>query len=527
MKIALEYRRISNEDQSNFSLSGQDKINREYAEKHNIQILRTYIDDGYSAKNFDRPDWKKLEADLSKNRGTIDYLIVSKYDRLIRNAAEGLAFIEKLEERWNIKLLSVMENFFVDPHSPFFFKMRADMLVSGEFERRVISERSRFGLWSAKSQGRFIGRAPLGYINARDSEDKPIILIDDDKKDIVKKIFHDFLDDVSFPDIIRKAKAEGFTLKGHDAVKRLLLNNVYVGHVSVKAYKDNIAKVVKGIHAPIIDEDIFWRANQKLTGKIRPQGRIVDENIPLRGYILCDHCGHPHTGAKSKGKSAYYYYYWCKICKGQHRHSAIQAHDEITEILNLISLDARMLAAIKEQSLQQLDVALKQRKRNSGKVLDQFNDLKTKLNSLEEKYIADSISRGTYEKWYSTYSADLNLKSVQLVELNKSDDEKRSLFENEVHKLSDMNYIYNFTDVAGKHLLLKNIFPEYLAKLKIGCRTPSIHKAFISNIPKLKGLLHITGTGNPGFMHKFPVSSGNGNEVEHLLLIISKILKAA
>lgn len=527
MKIALEYRRISNEDQSNFSLSGQDKINREYAEKHNIKIIKTYIDDGYSAKNFDRPDWRKLEADLSKNRGTIDYLIVSKYDRLIRNAAEGLAFIEKLEEKWNIKLLSVMENFFIDPHSPFFFKMRADMLVNAEFERRVISDRSRFGLWSAKSQGRFIGRAPLGYINGRDGEDKPIILVDDNKKGIVKKIFHDFLDDVPFPEIIKRAKDNGFSLKGHDALKRLLLNNVYVGQVSVKSYKDNIAKVVKGIHQPIIPEDIFWRANQKLTGKIRPQGRIVDEKIPLRGYIVCEHCGHPHTGAKSKGKLAYYYYYWCKRCKVGQRHSATKTHDEIAQILNFISLDERMLVAIKEQSLQELDVALKQRKKNSGRVMEQFNEIKTKLNSLEEKYITDSISRSTYEKWHSIYSADLNLKNVQLIELNKNEDEKRALFENEIHKLSDMNYIYNSADVIGKHSLLRNIFPEYLAKEKIGCRTPSINKVFISNIHKTVGLLRITETGNPGFMPKFPVSRGNGNEVEHLLLAISNIFKAA
>lgn len=173
MKRAFAYIRISQEDQSNFSLSGQRKMNTEYAEKHGIDIIQTFVDDGYSAKNFNRPQWKQLEAALSANKTTIDYLIVTKYDRLIRNAAEGLAFIEKLEQRWNIKLLSVMENFFIDPHSPYFFKMRADLLVTAEFERRVISDRSKFGTWSAKSQGRFIGPAPFGYLNVRDEGNKP------------------------------------------------------------------------------------------------------------------------------------------------------------------------------------------------------------------------------------------------------------------------------------------------------------------------------------------------------------------
>jgi site-specific DNA recombinase len=93
MKKAYQYIRISEEDQSNFSLSGQEKMNKDFAEKHNIEVVQAFIDDGYSAKNFDRPNWRALEKSLAQNKNKIDYLIVTKYDRLIRNAAEGLAFI--------------------------------------------------------------------------------------------------------------------------------------------------------------------------------------------------------------------------------------------------------------------------------------------------------------------------------------------------------------------------------------------------------------------------------------------------
>ena len=204
MKIAYQYIRISQEDQSNFSLSGQEKMNLDYAAKHNIRVVKTFIDDGYSAKNFDRPQWRQLEKELSKNKNQIDYLIITKYDRLIRNAAEGLAFIEKMEQKWNIKLLSVMENFFIDPHSPFYFKFRADILVNADFERRQISDRSRFGVWAARSQGRFVGKAPLGYDNARDEKDKPIIIINEHQRPVIEQVFDDFLADMTFPMIKKK-----------------------------------------------------------------------------------------------------------------------------------------------------------------------------------------------------------------------------------------------------------------------------------------------------------------------------------
>ena len=72
MKTAYQYIRISDEDQSNFSLSGQEKMNRDYGAKHGIEVVKTFIDDGYSAKNFNRPKWKELEKELAKNKSKIE-----------------------------------------------------------------------------------------------------------------------------------------------------------------------------------------------------------------------------------------------------------------------------------------------------------------------------------------------------------------------------------------------------------------------------------------------------------------------
>src|SRR5687767_1141427 len=105
MKRAFQYLRISDEDQSYHSIDGQSMFNQNYARKHDIEIMETFTDDGYSAKDFNRPDWKRLEKALEKRKNEIDYLIVWRYDRLIRNVLEGLNFIEKLEKKWNIRLI--------------------------------------------------------------------------------------------------------------------------------------------------------------------------------------------------------------------------------------------------------------------------------------------------------------------------------------------------------------------------------------------------------------------------------------
>ena len=497
MKKAYQYIRISEEDQSNFSLSGQKKMNDDFGEKHSIEVTETFIDDGYSAKNFDRPNWRALEKALSQNKNKIDYLIVTKYDRLIRNAAEGLAFIEKLEQKWNIKLLSVMENFFIDPHSPYFFKMRADLLVTAEFERRVISDRSKFGIWSAKTQGRFLGPAPFGYDNARDEEDKPIILVNHEEKEIVQDIYKDFLDDEPFPIIMKKARDRGFKLKGHDALYRVLSNHVYGGLIKAPSYKDEKTKVVKGTHDGIIPTELFWKAYYKLQEKIRPQGpKLIDDNVPLRGFILCQTCGGLLTGGKSKGRSAFYYYYRCKKCNGEN-YSANKVHSEIGEILKYLSLQPDYIQALKTETSIRFDMSLKDRNHRLQKVTSEYAIISEKLDALEEKYISNKINQTTYDKWHPAFSKELNNKTIEMAELTKDDSKTRELYETHLPYLADLNWIYNQAGVDGKQDFLKGIFWGGFTKENIGGRTELINPMFYANSLNISTLLRVKNVGKP------------------------------
>ena len=92
----------------------------------------------------------------------------------------------------------------------------------------------------------------------------------------------------------------------------------FLNFISRDKLKEEQSMIKKAIHEAIIPEDIFWKAYYKLQDKIKPQGpKVIDEQIPLRGFLLCQSCGKLHTGAKSKGKLAYYYYYRCNKCHNE------------------------------------------------------------------------------------------------------------------------------------------------------------------------------------------------------------------
>lgn len=68
MKIADLYVRVSTDEQAEkgYSLRSQQDVSTKYCELNGIRIRKVIIED-YSAKTFNRPEWKKLIIDLKKS----------------------------------------------------------------------------------------------------------------------------------------------------------------------------------------------------------------------------------------------------------------------------------------------------------------------------------------------------------------------------------------------------------------------------------------------------------------------------
>ena len=515
MKKAYQYIRISMKDQSNWSINGQIETNERYAKSHNINIVKTFIDDGKSAKNFDRPEWIKLEKQLKKNRAQVDYLIVTKYDRLTRNVSEGLAMIELIEIKLGIRVLSVNENISIDPHSPFFFKIRADMLVNAEFERRVISDRSKFGTWQAKSQGRFVGQAPFGYLNARDDRNKPIIVVDSSKAHIINEIFKEFVAGLSLSHIKKNARERGFTRKGNVAIKRILSNPVYAGYVVVPAYKDNAEKIIRGIHEAIVSEVTFHKAQEKLVGKPQPK-LLNNDHLPLRSIICCQHCGKLMTGARSLNKAKkYYHYYRCNPCKEYYRNT--YTHNELIEVLGQLSLEKEYLLMTKQMIQKGVNEQSKSREKQLKNVRREITKLSELVDNVEEKYISGKIGDETYRKWHGIYTRDLQGKKVELLELEDDKTEIKRNFLKHMDLLKDLPSLYQKSDFTGKQLFIRCLFPDKFIKLNTGFGTPSINPLFNHNIIDVQGITITDQLKNGTLLSKNPISTRNGFVIEHLV----------
>ena len=84
-KKAVKYLQFSSEEQSHFSIERQDMITSTWMQHSNVELVDSFEDQGFTATNFDRPDFKKLNSFIEKNYRNID-LYSQKKGILVRKS---------------------------------------------------------------------------------------------------------------------------------------------------------------------------------------------------------------------------------------------------------------------------------------------------------------------------------------------------------------------------------------------------------------------------------------------------------
>jgi DNA invertase Pin-like site-specific DNA recombinase len=156
MSHILGYARVSTDDQD---LTGQ---------KRRLEAAGAFrvFEDVISGKIFERPGL----ADLLDHVRPGDTLAVVRLDRLGRSLRELLDVVETLKKR-GVALLALEEK--IDTSSAAGELVFHVFGAIAQFERRLIAERTRDGLATARAKGRRPGRPPLD----QDKRDAALLLV--------------------------------------------------------------------------------------------------------------------------------------------------------------------------------------------------------------------------------------------------------------------------------------------------------------------------------------------------------------
>lgn len=152
----VAYLRVSTAEQacSGLGIEAQRAAVAAYAERKGLTIVAEFIDDGISAKSLTgRPG--ALAALDAVRSGQAAGLLVSKMDRLSRSVVDGASLMdESRTSGWSLHFADLD----VDSSTPSGEMALSTMIVASQYERRLISSRTRDALAAKRARGERLGR---------------------------------------------------------------------------------------------------------------------------------------------------------------------------------------------------------------------------------------------------------------------------------------------------------------------------------------------------------------------------------
>ena len=329
-----------------------------------------YDDGGFTGGNMERPAVKRLLADIED--GKVDCIVVYKVDRLSRSLIDFSKIMDVLE-RSSVSFVSVTQQFNT---STSMGRLMLNVLLSfAQFEREMISERTRDKIAATRRKGKWTGGMPmLGYDVAPNGGR---LLVNDDEAQRVRGIFELYLERQSLIETAKELDTRGWTTKrwitrkdhqrggkpfNKNSLFKLLTNRIYLGKIT---YKD---EVYDGEHPAIVDEEVFSRAQRLLKRNGRNGGKHVRNRFGalLKGLIRCVPCGCGMVPTHStRNGNKRYRYYVCQNAQSRGWHTcpspsvpAPELERFVVEQVKGIGKDIDLLAETLKESRRQREEAI-------------------------------------------------------------------------------------------------------------------------------------------------------------------------
>ena len=433
------YIRLSVEDghgRSN-SIENQQLILNDYVcEKPEFNVCGTYIDNGLTGTNFNRPNFQRMLADIES--GKISCVIVKDLSRLGRNAIDTGYYIEQYFVQHKIRFIAVNDSYDTadknSTHNGIILPLKN---MVNEAYALDIGKKIRSAAYQAMLDGEFIGaRAPFGYKKSPDNCHK--LIVDEETAPIVRQIFEWAASGIGVNTITVRLNEMGvvtssvYKSQTSEIEKRyrqnrnwttftvahILDNPVYTGDM-VQGKSRTIEHkqqdtppedyiIVRNTHEAIVSRELFETAN-KIRSTVREEYKQkpiepYTENI-FRGKVFCPHCGKPlhRQRAKRKTKPDVYRLH-CLSPSRVSKAACIGVNINEQEVIDFVSGALKTELSALKKSAPQADKSdiLKRQKSDKQRELNRVQSL---IRGLYENLVSGVISSEDYAEFKSDYTS--------------------------------------------------------------------------------------------------------------------------
>ena len=339
------YMRLSRDDENygdSVSIETQRTILQQYAKEQELHVVGEYIDDGWSGTTFERPNFKRMMADV--DAGRVNCIVTKDLSRFGRDHIMVGYYLEYEFPEKQVRYIAVSENEDTKKGLSDFVPFKN---LFNEWFAKDTSRKVKTALHAKFAAGeRTFAYAPLGYI--RHPEIKNAIVIDVETRWIIEKIFDLAYHGAGAAKIARvlveehvptagwlnyqrygtfahiyegapEEKSYAWTLA---QVKSILKDETYIGN-SVHNKQTNISyknkkKIrkpqeewfrVENTHEAIISKQVFEQAQEQIANRRRQQKDATTQIFS--GLVKCADCGWSMRFGTNRQNSKPYSHYTC------------------------------------------------------------------------------------------------------------------------------------------------------------------------------------------------------------------------
>jgi len=311
----LIYCRVSSDQQvkDGHGLDGQELRCREYAQRHDYNVVKVFRDEGVSGGTIQRPALQEMFSYIRK-QGNVDMVLFEDINRIARDLNVHIEVLQTIKQL-GAEVQTVNHKLENTPIGKFFAQTFAN---HAELDRNLNKERVVHKMTARLKSGYWTFDYPPGYKYEKVDGHGKLLVLDKPKAKIIKEALEGFANGR----FVTQEQVRQFLEKNHfkhrggstivhpEQVRRLLNRVLYTGYIEFPQWD---VPLTKGHHKQIISMDTYQKIQDRLNGKTKSLRVRNDarEDFPLRGFILCGCCNSTLTAQWSKGRNKLHPYYRC------------------------------------------------------------------------------------------------------------------------------------------------------------------------------------------------------------------------
>lgn len=296
-----------------------------------VALAERYDDGGFSGATLERPAAKEMLRAIEA--GKIDCVVVYKVDRLTRSLLD-FARLMSLFDSHGVSFVSVTQEF---NSTTSLGRLTLNILLSfAQFEREIISERTRDKLSASRKKGKWIGGIPvLGYDVAPGGGR---LVVNEQEAERVREIFWVCEQAGTLAGGLAEVRARGLRTKEwvsrggrrHESkaftlqlLSTLLTNVLYKGCISHKG------TLYAGEQEAIVEASLWEKVNRRLALNRCSQigKKHLKQQVLLEGLARCGECGAELKPTFTTRHGRRHVYYVCVRRRQGCRQHSVAAQD--------------------------------------------------------------------------------------------------------------------------------------------------------------------------------------------------------